>query len=96
MVAGGNWHVDTPSRESVNFTGTLPRFALKTLDPSALIGGWIVPEYADSKIAKGDNEVTEPQIILFTVSLDVVTLPHAPPWKWNSLSLDGFPTDIPA
>ena len=39
MVAAGNWQVGAPLTVSVNFTGTTPRLALNTLDPSALMGG---------------------------------------------------------
>ena len=38
-MAAGNWHVATPLLVSENLTGTTPRLALNTLEPSALIGG---------------------------------------------------------
>src|SRR6266498_3697864 len=46
MVAGGKSHVATPPWVSVNFTGTTPRLTLKTLVPSALIGGCTCAAYA--------------------------------------------------
>src|SRR5437870_2915303 len=41
-VAFGRAHVATPFTVSVNLTGTTPRDALNTLEPSGLIGGSIV------------------------------------------------------
>jgi hypothetical protein len=40
MVAGGKVQVGTSFWASVNFTGSTPLLALKTLLPSALMGGW--------------------------------------------------------
>ena len=39
-VAGGNWQVEFPPQVSVNLTATTPLLALKTLVPSALMGGF--------------------------------------------------------
>jgi hypothetical protein len=71
IVAGGNWQVRAPLTVSVNFTGTTPRLALNTLDPSGLIGGCTKPAYAGSKIAKGDKEGVLAQAVVFTVLMVV-------------------------
>ncbi len=81
IMAGGRLQVGAPSKVSVNFTGTAPRLTLNTDEPSALMGGWMVAVYADSKMANGDREVTPPQITLLVVSSETVTFTQAPPSK---------------
>src|SRR5207237_293448 len=60
IVAGGKLHVADPSTEYVNFTGTTPRFAVKTLEPLALIGCWIWATVNGQAIAKSLNDFPVP------------------------------------
>ena len=80
MAAGGKSQVGAPSKVNVNFTGTEPRLAVKTLDPSAFKGGWILAEYLDSKIANGENDVEVPQIVVLAV-FTVAPALHSPAHK---------------
>src|SRR5437773_5701004 len=53
IVAGGRSQVATPPWVRVNFTGTTPRLTLKTLVPSALIGGCTCAAQAGVGVAVG-------------------------------------------
>jgi hypothetical protein len=78
IVAGGNWQVDIPFTASVNLTGTTPRLALNTLDPFALIGGWMVALYTT---AAGVKAVSVNDCVAFasTPLLAVMVIGYAPP-----------------
>jgi hypothetical protein len=46
-------------------------------------------------MAKGDSEVTPPQITLFAKSCVTVMFTHEPLSKWNNLILEVLPKLIP-
>src|SRR3990172_8513518 len=71
-VAGRRLHVVAPPQVIANFTGTTPRPALKTLDPSGLIGCCTVAISLGSRMAKGDSDATLAQTTLVVVSSETV------------------------
>lgn len=70
-MAGGNSHVAAPLTSSENLTGTTPRFALNTLDPSALIGSCMTALVDDHSSAELSNAP-----LLLPPTKGALELPH--------------------